>query len=271
MIKIDAQALRDFQVCGRYYDYKFNEQLPVKSNNATREKIGERYGETMRTIANFFFYKKQAYNEPSYDALLNRWQKLWFKPETAMTDFATASTTVNYNSETSYTTLAAHLMLLFHEEFSDKPNLEVVLIDEPFTVPISSKIALEGSFDLVLREKQPDGHYQYLIYKWITDDLNKPLNYWVFDFTIMDYAFRYRDASKNVKDVRFFTWYFGGNTSKASKEILIEREDHAALVFWCKELAEEKVFPSRRGMTAYCKGCSFDHPCSQWGFKTHAE
>lgn len=269
MIKINAQSLRDYQVCERYYDYKYNEQVGVKSPQLTREKVGERYSETIRTIANFFFYKKQAFSEPSYDALLNRWQKLWFKPDTAMTDFATTSTTINYNSETSYTSLAAHLLLLFHEEFSNRPELEVVLIDEPFTVPINDKVALEGTFDLVLRQKLDDGSYEYLIYKWITDDLNRPLNYWVFDFTMMDYAFKYRDASKNIKKVRFFTWYFGGNTSKASKEILVESEDFATLNFWCKDLADKKLFVPRRGLTAYCKGCVYDRICESWSFKNN--
>lgn len=263
MLKLDAQALKDFQVCSRYYDYRFNDGLPVTRN--IRQKRVEKFGETIRAIATFFFYKKQAFSEPSYQALEHRWQKLWFKDDTTAVDIATARTEILWESDISYTTQAAAALVSFHEDFYNRLDLEVVMIDEPFTVPVSDTVAVEGAFDVVLREKKPDNTYKYHIYKWITSDLKKPTSFWIFDFAILNHAFRYRNGNKKV-DVSYYIWDFGSTIPK-SKQVIIEDDDMESLLYWCNAVATEEKFVPKRGLTPYCKSCSFDKECSQWSFK----
>lgn len=263
MFKVNAKSLKDFQVCTRYYDYKFNDGLPVTKN--IRQRRVERFGETIRSIATFFFYKKQAYSEPSYQALEHRWQKLWFKEDTTAIDIATARSEILWESDISYATQAAAALMSFHEDFYNRLDLEVVLLDEPFSVPINHDIAVEGTFDVVLREKKPDGGYKFHLYKWITSDLKKPTSFWTFDFAILNHAFRYRNNNQKL-DIAYYIWDFGSSIPKA-RQILIEDDDIESMVYWCNCVVGEKGFVPKRGLTPYCKSCAFDRECSQWSFK----
>jgi hypothetical protein len=261
MIKVTAQSLKDFQVCGRYYDFKYNDEMEETKN--IRKRRVERFSETIRSIATFFFYKKQAFSEPSYQALEHRWQKNWFKEDTSAIDIATARNEILWESDISYTTQAAAALMAFHEYFANKLDEEVVLIDESFTVPINKHVAIEGVFDLVTRKKNKTGSYEYIVYKWITSDLKKPSSYWTFDFAMLDYAFHYRNKSK--EKVSYFIWDFG-STIPGAKQIEVEPEDIKAMIFWCESLEKEQSFPPRRGLTAYCKSCVYDKPCANWSF-----
>jgi hypothetical protein len=263
MHKVTAESLKDFQVCTRYYDYKFNDNLEVKKN--IRQKRVARFGETIRSIATFFFYKKQAFSEPSYQALEHRWQKLWFKEDTTIVDIATARNEILWESDISYTTQAAAALISFHEDFYNRLDLEVVMIDESFTVPVTNEVAVEGVFDVVLREKKSNNTYKYHIYKWVTSDLKKPVSFWLFDFAILNHAFRYRNNNKKL-DVNFYIWDFGSTIPKA-KQVEIEDDDMDSMYYWCKQVTKENEFVPKRGLTPYCKSCAFDEPCSNWSFK----
>jgi hypothetical protein len=261
LIKLTANSLKDFQICALLYDYRFGNGK-ISEYVDIRDRRAQRFDETIKRVVAFFFYKKQAYVEPSYQALLNRWQKLWFSDETTAVDIATMKNEVVWGSDTSYTTQAATALLQFHEEFSNKPNQHVVLVDEKFCVPLNKEVALEGTFDVVLREKLEDGSFQYKVYKWITSTVKKPLSHWTFDMAFLDYAFRYRNQNKQI-NVSYYVWNFGSN-SIGSKEILLERQDFSLLRYWAKTLQDTKTFAPRRGLTSYCKSCPYDRPCSKW-------
>lgn len=260
MLKVTAEGLRDFQICGRLYDYRHGTKDEEEKKNIRERKI-ERFDHTIKRVATFFFYKKQNHLEPSYQALLSRWQKLWFADNTDAADIALMKNEIIWGSETSYTTQAAAALLAFYEAFSDKHDSEVVLIDEPFEVPLLGNVALRGTFDLITREKV-NNQYQYKVYKWITTNLKRSTAYWSFDMAILDYAFRYRNNFHNM-NIEYFIWDFG-STIPGQKQVLIEKVDHVDLKFWAAELEKEEVFVSRRGLTAYCKSCPFDKPCSKW-------
>lgn len=259
MIKITAESLKDFQICSLLYDYRNVQKLDENKN--IRDRRIQKFDETIKRVAAFFFYKKQAFSEPSYQALLNRWQKLWFSDDTSAADIASMKNEIIWGSETSYTTQAASALLSFHEQFYDKQADQVVLVDEPFCVPLGKKTALTGSFDLVLREKKASGDFEYKIYKWITNNLKKPTSFWTFDFAILDYAFKYRN--NNAVNVSYYLWDFG-SSNPGVKELMIDREDFYILEHWAEQLEGTKIFSPRRGLTSYCKSCPYDKPCSKW-------
>lgn len=262
MIKITANSLKDFQTCSRLYDFKYNDKLPNRSRN-TRDRKRDRFDETIKKVTTFFFYKKQSFTEPSYQALLNRWQKLWFADGTTAADIALLKNEIIWGSETSYTTQAALAFLEFHKTFADKSNEQVFMIDEPFAVPFGKEIAFEGVFDLVLREKRED-QYVYKIYKWITGDARRSAYYWTIDFAMQSYAFQYKMKSTNTLKIEYYIWDFG-STVPGLKQVEVEVDDINALKFWAGELSQEKIFPSRRGLTSYCKSCEYNTPeCLNW-------
>lgn len=262
MLKLTASSLKDFQTCALLYSYRHAEETKITEYVDIRDRRAQRFEETIKRVAAFFFYKKQAYLEPSFQALLNRWEKLWFSDGITAAEIATMKNEVIWGSDTSYTTQAAAALRSFWEEFSNKPEQQVVLVDEKFCVPLDKEIALEGVFDLVLREKLEDGTFKYKIFKWTTTSVKRTMGFWAFDMAFIDYAFKYRNGNKPM-DLSYFIWNFGGNTIGA-KEIQLEKEDYKLLKYWSGNVKDTKVFAPRRGLTSYCKSCPFDRPCSKW-------
>lgn len=264
---VNADDLRNFRTCELLYDYRKLQGLePLEYTHPRFQKQIE-YEATIKKIASFFFYKKQAYSEPSYQALLNRWQKLWFSADTTATDIMTAQHEIMWDNEASYTSQAAMALLDFYEDFAGRPHEQVMLSDERFNVPLGRDVVLEGVFDLVLRTRDSLGD-KYTIYKWSGVHKRPPSNYWSFDFAIMDYAFRYRNDFKPV-NVEYRLWDFG---SAKPGIIHYETSDHDFnnMKHWATKLIRTKVFVPRRGLITFCKQCPYDEPCSKWKFPEDA-
>jgi hypothetical protein len=243
------------------YEYRKNpENVEYIHPRFKRQKDFEA---TIKKIASFFFYKKQAYAEPSYQALLNRWQKLWFNADTTALDIATAQHEIMWGNESSYTSQAAMALLEFYEEFSNKPQQQVILSDEPFSVPFGKGIVFTGVFDLVLREKSQLVD-KYTIYKWSGYQKRMTMDSWMFDFAMLDYAFNYRNNFKKL-DVEFKLWDFG-SIQPGSIHYEMTENDKVALQYWASRLGRTEVFVPKRGLISYCKQCPFDTPCSKWQF-----
>lgn len=263
MKKITANQLRDFQTCALLSGFRYGDvEHKVKETPDIRERRSLRYDETIRRVAAFFFYKKQSFSEPSYQALQNRWQKLWFSDDTVAADIAVMRNEVAWANEVSYTSQAASSLLAFYNDFADKQDQEVLLIDEPFYVPVGKDAYLTGSFDLVLRQKKPNGFYRYDIYKWVTSNFKRSPAFWVFDLAMLDYAFKHRNDGATV-DTHFHLWNFG-LYMPGDKEVMIEKKDIDMLKYWSQEIFNEKVYAPRRGLTSYCKSCPYDLPCSKY-------
>lgn len=265
MIRIKAQDLKDFQTCELLHEYRNIKNLITAEYTHPRFKKQKEYEATIKKIASFFFYKKQAFSEPSYQALLNRWQKLWYSADTTAMDIATTQHEIMWDNESSYTGQAAMALLDFYEDFANKLDEQVVLSDEKFSVPLSKSktIVLEGSFDLVVRKKTQLSD-SYIVYKWSGEHKRPPGNFWLFDFAIMDYAFRYRNDFRPI-DVEYRLWDFG-SAKPGPVHYVVSDNDLKMMKHWAEQLAETEVFVPRRGLTAFCKRCPYDEPCSQWEF-----
>lgn len=261
MKKITVSQLKDYQTCALLSGFRYGDvENKVKESPDIRERRAIKFDETIKRVTAFFFYKKQSYSEPSYQAIQNRWQKLWFAEGTKAADIAVMKNEVAWANDVSYTSQAASSLLAFYEDFAGKTDQEVILIDEPFSVPIGKNIALNGSFDLILRSKKPNGHYRYDIYKWVTSNFKRSPQFWVFDLAMMDYAFKHRN-NHAVVDTHFHLWNFG-LYMPGDKEVLVEKKDIEMLKYWAEEILNEKKFAPRRGLTSYCKSCPYDVPCS---------
>lgn len=262
MIKTTIDSLRDFQACSLYYEFKHVKGMEPKESQV--KKTQGLFKENLISIVNFFFFKKLAYQEPSYKALEHKWEKKWIK-DTDPVDAVTKRTSATnaYPSDPWYTTKATAALREFHRWFSDKPNLEVVLIDEPFTVALTKEVALTGTLDLVLRNKKPDGSYKYHIYTWSVNMGNKSPDYWATHFTSVDYAFRYRNKFDPSLDVSYYLWDFT-DPKPGVRSFLIEVKDHALLKRWADDLAKAEQYYPIRGLSGYCRGCKYDKPCRAW-------
>lgn len=265
MISITADKIKDFQMCALLYDLRHNDGNPAQL--LTREIRQAKYDETIKKVVSFFFYKKQSNAEPSYNALLNRWEKLWFPKGTTAMDLVTSRHEIAWQNETSYTTQAAAALLAFYEDFADQPKKDVLLLNEPFVVPLNKDVKLEGSFDLILRE----GPSTFHLYKWSGYHKRISAAQFNIDFAILDYAFRYRNNFKPVL-LHFHAYDF---CSTKPGDILFEvtEQDSSSVEFWTNQIRETEVFAPRRGLTSYCKRCEFweDDRCKNFSYLDHQE
>src|SRR5688500_963496 len=148
---LSVEAIKDYQVCERFYDYKYNDKEP--ETVLGRELIAQRFENTLKRVASFFFYKKQAEIVPSYNALLNRWEKLWFPKDMDAYDLAIEQQDINHGNLSSYSNAAAAALEQFHNVFS-KDKSDPILIDEPFLLTLTPGVRLEGRIDVMLRDRQ---------------------------------------------------------------------------------------------------------------------
>jgi len=258
LLTVDVEGIKDFQTCERLYDYRHlqKEYEPIYG----RDLLAMRFENTLKKVVTFFFYKKQAGSVPSYSALLNRWEKLWFNKDTTAYDIAVEQHESFYKNQASYSTDAAAALLNFYEDFTNDPSIPL-LIGESFTVPLRRNIHLTGEFDLVLRTKD-----QYRVIKWSSKVKRPSPGSMILDFAALKVAFDYRNEGKTL-NVQYGL-YDLASTHPGFNIADVNPEDIAALNYWANEAWTEvhgrKVFASRRGLIQYCKGCPFDKPCSTW-------
>lgn len=268
MINVSIDSLRDFQSCSLYYNYKYNEQLEKKITQL--RKTQHLFKETLISVVNFFFFKKLSYQEPSYKTLENKWEKRWIKDNAEDAVLRVNSAQNEYPTDAFYTTKATAALLEFHRWFADKPGYEVILIDEPFIVPLNKGVALKDSFDLVLRTKKSDGTWKYHVYAWSVNLANRQTDFWSTHFTALDYAFRFRNKFDPNLDVSYYLWDFT-DSKPGVRQFLIEIKDHALLKLWADRVASSEQYYPIRGLSAYCKTCVYDKECKNWSFSENAE
>lgn len=254
ILTLDVESIRDFQVCELYYRYKYLEDrnIPIYS----REIMTNKFGNTLRKVASFFFYKKQANTVPSYTAILNRWEKLWFPKNMTAYDMAVEQHEVSHGNMASYSNIAAASLERFHDEFADN-EADPLLIDESYVVSVRDNLRIKGSIDLVLREDD-----KYRVIKWISKQ-RPGVDSLVLDLAAMRLAFEYRNdvARDNVR----YECYDLSSAKGGYLEIeQPTKADMNALLYWAQQVADTDIYVPRRGFTAYCKGCPFDNPCAEF-------
>jgi hypothetical protein len=254
VLTLDAAAIKDFQICARLYDYRHNEKMYERIER--RDLMAQRFENTLKKIVSFFFYKKQGGTIPSYSALLNRWERLWFPKDMTGYDLTIEKLEPNHHNLASYGKEAAIALMKFYEDFAEDPGLPF-LIDEKFEVPITRDIRINGYFDLVLRYK--DSHRVLL---WSAKMRRPSISSVMVDFTIMKMAYEYRNQGKSVPTE--YGMYDLTSAKPGFVPIEAKKEDENALKYWAVEAFNTEIFAPRRGLTYYCKTCPFDSPCSEW-------
>ena len=254
MIQITTQQLKDFQTCERLYDYRHNQKL--SETIGSRVLSNSKFENTIKGVAHYFFYKKQAGITPSYSSLLNRWEKLWFPKNISSQDIIYEQHETLHANTASLTTKAAGVLLGLSQNFGDM-NIIPIGIDEEFIVAVNQNVSIKDKFDLIYYK---DNNIHVL--KWMFNYKLKNQHAYALDFAIMQMGISSKFGQK-VKTAKL--GYYDLMDQKSSfNQFQVEKADTDAVGYWCDSLFEEKTFPSRRGLTAYCKVCPFDKPCSKW-------
>ena len=128
MLNLSVNAIKDFQICERLYDYRYEEKLP--ETVYSRDLYSVKFENTIKNIIHFFWFKKQAGITPSYASLLNRWEKIWFPKDTSHYDIITEKHESAYGNVASLTTQAASVLLKFHETYSQMDLIPISIFDE---------------------------------------------------------------------------------------------------------------------------------------------
>ena len=258
MLTLSADSIKDYQVCSFY----FNEKYIQEANDATysREQLAERFEVTLRRIVSFFFYKRQGGIIPSYNALLNRWEKLWFPKNVTAYDISTERHESAHGNLASYSNAAAAALLRFYEDFIDY-KADPIIIDENFLIPIGDNLRLEGTFDLVLKKAN-----SFQVIKWSTKTKRPPLDSFTYDFAGLKAAYDYRNKSGRAPE---FLMYDLGSTNPGGVVMHPSTSDVKALIYWAnraKEAHDAELYVPRRGFTTYCRNCPFDRACKKFSF-----
>lgn len=256
MLELTIDAIKDFQICERLYDYRHNEKLSEKIYS--RDIYTKKFESTIKSIIYFFWYKKQGGITPSFSSLLNRWEKLWFPKNVDHYDIVTEQHESVYGNLASLTTKASGILLNFHETYSDMDVIPLAISEDFVAVPNKS-IKIEDKFDLIYRKDNTNYVVKFLFnYKSNFSYLYQA------DFAVMYLGFKLRHPDR-VKETKF--GYIDLLSNKLNFiEYELSSEDIDSLEYWCDSILSKEDFVPRRGLTSYCKKCPFDDPCSKWQF-----
>jgi len=258
MLTLNAESIRDYQVCSFYFNEKY--VLEAKDPSYAREQLADKFENTLRRIVSFFFYKRQGGIIPSYNALLNRWEKLWFPKNFTAYDLSTERHESAHGNLASYSNAAAAALLKFYEDFIDY-KADPVIIDEKFLMPIGKDLRLEEKFVLV--HKWANG---FQVIKWSTKTKRPPIDSLTYDFAALKTAFDYRNQSQKNPE---YLLYDLGSTNPGGIAMTPSGEDVKALLYWANEAKSAHESDShipRRGYTVYCRNCPFDRKCRDFSF-----
>lgn len=258
MLTLTVEAIKDFQVCELFYDFRYRKE--ENELHIGRELMAQRFENTLKKVASFFFYRKQAGVTPSYNALINRWEKLWFPKDMDAYDLAVEQHEVAHGNLASYSNAAAMALMQFHEDFSEDFS-DPILIGESFLITMGPNLRLEGTIDLVLRKA---GEYRVIM--WSGKTRRPSVGSLILDFAAQKMAFEYRN--ENMSRSASYGMYDLASSKPGYVPVEPSKDDVSALQYWANSIVSkddhEEVYVPRRGYTAYCKGCPFDRPCEKW-------
>jgi len=254
-ITLTADSIRDFQVCSFYYNQKYNLEIEVPIY--AREQLSEKFEDILKKVISFFFYKRQGGITPSYNALINRWEKLWFPKDTTAYDLSIERHESSHGNLASYSNAASAALLQFYDDFVDYPG-DPIMINENFLVPIGKHLRLGGTFDLMLRKKNT-----FQVVRWSTKAKRPPMDSFTYDFAALKLAYEYRDLAKRPAEYLFYDL---GSTHPGGTKMTPSADEVKALLHWASEIEKGESPIPRRGFTTYCRGCDFDKPCRSFTF-----
>lgn len=256
MIELGVDSIKDFQTCALYFDYKHQKSMYTPING--REVLLLRFENTLKKLLSFYFYKRQGGITPSLGALLNRWEKLWFPKDMSSYDIAINRHEIMNINLDSLNTTAVDAIMQFYNLFADD-NRDPILIDETFLVPIGQEIRLHGSFDLILRTP---GTKKIDIIKWLLRPKRPNISMLNIDFAAQKYAYEFKTDASDLSITYHALDVMSLSTGRFKIEVT--EDDVNSLLYWAQQAHETPLYVPRRGLTAYCKGCPFDSPCSDY-------
>lgn len=255
MSTLTVDSIKDFQVCSLFYDYRYNQELYEPKNN--RVVMANNFNETLTRVISFLLYKKQSGVTPSYNAIVNRWQRLWFPKDMDAYDLAVERHTVSHGNLTQYSTKAVVGLKQLYDDF-DSDKIEPILINEHYSVPITPEIILEGIIDLIYRVGD-----RYHVVMWSTKQKKPNPNSLQMEISGLKLAVENRSIPQ---DNITYHMYDVGSDKPGFITIEDELLDSSLVTYWGRQTVEGEYVP-RRGYTAYCKGCPFDEQCKEFSFK----
>ena len=256
MLELTIDAIKDFQICERLYDYRHNEKLSEKIYS--RDIYTKKFESTIKSIIYFFWYKKQGGISPSYSSLLNRWEKLWFPKNVDHYDIVFEQHESVYGNMSSLTTKAAGILLNIYETYGDSSLIPLSISDD-YVAIVNKNIKINEKFDLIYRHDNKN----YVV-KFVFNYKSNFSYIYQIDFAIMYLGFKLKHPDK------LRNTHFGYVDLLANKiqfvEYEINIEDIESLEYWCDTILGKDLYVPRRGLTSYCKKCPFDDPCKNWKF-----
>jgi hypothetical protein len=218
----------------------------------------QRYDESLRKVAAFFFYRRQSGLTPSYNTLLKRWEKMWFPKDMDAYDIVVEqhSSMGNY---ASYASAAAMALLRFYEVFTEPTLGDPIGIDQAFLVTMDRDVRFNGTFDLILSRR--DDHR---VINWWTKTRMPPVDQMMTGFAGMKYAYEW-DRGRDWHGISVTYWLYNLASPTASlTRVDVTNDDVAAFTYWARRARDTETFVPRRGLSTYCRGCPFDEICRSW-------
>jgi PD-(D/E)XK nuclease superfamily protein len=257
MLTLGTESVRDYQACELFYELRYlhQEREPVEG----RSMLQRRYDDSLRKVAAFYFYRRQSGLAPSYNALLKRWEKIWFPKDMDAYDIAVEQHT-SISNFASYASSASMALLRFYETFSGATNFgDPISIDQQFLVSLDRDVRLQGTYDLVLTKR-----YEHRVVMWWTRSRVPPIDQLALDFSALKYAYEW-DRGRDWQGMSISYWLYNlASPSAALTRVDINGDDVAQFIYWARRARDTDTFVPRRGLSTYCRGCPFDSLCIGW-------
>jgi hypothetical protein len=254
MKELKVESIKDYQTCGLLYRYRHLDKM--SETIQSRDLLAIRFENTIKSVVNYFFYKKQGGLVPSYSSLLNRWEKIWFNKQTTSYDIIHEQHESFYGNTASFTSRAAAALLEFYNTQCESQAIPIA-IDQQFYLPIEKNSKINDNFDLITFDSS-----FYYVYKWVFNLRGSHTSLYQVDFAVLHEAFKHKFPDKINKAK--FGYYDLLSSNQEFIEYEVNEDDSKALRYWCATIDQDEKLVPRRGLTSYCKKCPFDKPCSKW-------
>lgn len=254
MLNLSVNSIKDFQICERLFDYRHVEKLPEKIYS--RDINTEKFENTMKNIVYFFMFKKQSGSVPSYSALLNRWEKMWFPKNTTSYDIITEQHETVYGNTASLTSKAANSLLLFYSKY-EKIDFMPIAISEEYYINTKNKSNIKNVFDIIFYINKT-----FYVTKILFNYKKSQKDTYVMDFACLKKGFENKHSDKNLRVKYGFIDMMSQNIE--FQEYFLTSDDITSFDDWCDKIESTEIFMPKRGLIQYCKKCPFDKPCSNW-------
>lgn len=252
MLTIDAQGIRDFQICPLLYHLRHEQKTCETISSA--EIMAQRYDNTLRKVVFFFLFKWQGELAPGLNTVLNRWEKLWFPKGMDAYDVAVMQTSQYQNNLLTYSNAAVNSLKGFYEDFTGQ-YAELghpISLNDSYIVPISKNTKLTGSIDLVLQNKNT-----YNVIKFNTSPKRAAIiPNEAMELAAMRYAYSYKNSSDDKQNIEY-KLYDVATDEPGFSTLTPSLDDVRALLYWAEEAADAVTFSSKRGLTTYCAKCPY--------------